>query len=93
MNLSCSIANELKPFKVSVGFLLLGDIQTNFTYNRIKNNDESIDYEAKVNKSLEKMEKDEQKRTKTRKNSKIYFKLIDKKRIPLKRTIGIKIKY
>ena len=36
MNLSCSIANELKPFKVSVGFLLLGDIQTNFITIELK---------------------------------------------------------
>ncbi len=92
MNLSCSMANELKPFKVSVGFLLLGDIQTNFTYNRIKNNDESIDYEARVNKSLEKMEKDEQNGQKPEKIAKYISKLIDKKRIPLKRTIGIKNK-
>ena len=55
---STGLRNEVRPFKVRVTSVLPGDTKTGFTDARKKNSDDSV-YSSRVNKSVERMEKDE----------------------------------
>ena len=57
-SLALSLANELRPFNISVCALMPGDVSTGFTKNREKSIDGSEVY-TRLNKSVETMEYDE----------------------------------
>lgn len=90
--LSNALANELSPYKVYVTTVLPGDTKTNFTKNRVKNADLNTPYEHRVEKSISLMENDEQKGMNVRSASKVIYKVIKKRKPPLRKTIGFKYK-
>ena len=59
-NYSLALANEVRPFNIKVITVMPGDVKTNFTSNRKKIEDTNNLYEDRVNRSVSKMEKDEQ---------------------------------
>ena len=56
---SLALANELKPFGIIVSAVLPGDIKTEFTSSRIKNEMGDDVYTGRISRSVTKMEKDE----------------------------------
>lgn len=90
--LSQALANEVSPYGVYVTNVMPGDTKTNFTKNRVKNADLDTPYEKRVEKSISLMEQDEQNGMSVRSASKVIYKVIKKKRPPLKKTIGFKYK-
>lgn len=80
---------EVKPFKISVCNVLVGDTKTNFTSKREKSlKDEKSVYEAVVKKSISKMEKDEQNGKDPISVAKVMYKLFNKKNLPATRSVG-----
>lgn len=55
-----SLANELKPFGVSVCALQLGDVKTDFTEARVKSHAGEDEYGGAISRSVAVMERDEQ---------------------------------
>lgn len=84
-----ALSNELKMFNIQVCFVRLGDVQTSFTQKREKNIIGDDVYGGRIEKSVHKMELDEQKGMKPEKVAKAYFKIIKKKKIKIKYTVGI----
>ncbi len=87
-----SLRIELKPFKIQVCSVMPGDIKTGFTKNRKKNINEGKDYIKRVEKSIAVMEKDEQNGMDPEYAAKVIFKLINRRNLPLYKTIGVKYK-
>ncbi len=58
---TCALANELKPFGIFVSAIQPGDICTEFTSSRNKSFSGDDIYEGRISRSVEGMEKDEQK--------------------------------
>jgi len=56
---SCALANELKPFNISVAAIQPGDICTPFTQARKKILRGDEEYEGQISRSIAKMEQDE----------------------------------
>ncbi len=84
---------ELKPFEIKVTSVLPGDTKTNFTKNRdhpvvLEDNI----YKDRIARSINKMEKDEQKGVDPIKVSKVIKKVIKKKNPPIKVTVGLDYK-
>ena len=55
-----ALRTELKPFGIKVSAILPGDVRTDFTANREKNPSDSVYYGDRTNKSVNRMEHDEQ---------------------------------
>ena len=55
-----ALANEVRPFGISVCAVIPGDIRTNFTSAREKEYHGDAIYHGRIRRSVEKMEKDEQ---------------------------------
>lgn len=91
-NFTFSLANELKPTGVKVCCVMPGDTKTKFTKNRIKNCDDGL-YSQRAKRSVEKMEKDEQKGAHPIKVAKVIEKCIKKKNPPLKVAVGFGYKF
>ena len=84
-----ALANEVKPFNIKVTSVLPGDTKTGFTKNRIIENDGNNDaYRKNVEKSIKKVEKDEQTGKSPDSVGKMVVKLLKKKNPPLRKTIG-----
>ena len=83
-----ALDNEVSPYGINVCTILPGDIKTNFTKNRNKNIGELKVYENRVSKSIGVMEKDEQKGMPVSYSSKVIYRVIKKKKMPLTKTIG-----
>jgi short-subunit dehydrogenase len=83
---------EVSPFNIQVCSIMPGDIKTGFTKNRKKNAVDSIFYKKRVDKSVSVMEEDERNGMDPEYAAKVVLKLIEKKRIPLYKTIGFKYK-
>jgi len=84
---------ELKPFNIQVTTVLPGDIKTNFTKNRelpLVLEDEH--YGDRIRKSLARMAKDEEQGMPAIKVTKIIYSLINKKKLPMAKTVGFKYK-
>lgn len=84
---------EVKDFNIKICNILVGDTKTGFTAVRQKSeNDKNTVYEQIVNKSVEKMEKDEQKGKDPITVAKVIKKLIKRKKLPATKTVGFSYK-
>ncbi len=80
---------EIKPFNIQVCNILVGDTKSNFTLSRKKsNNDKGTPYESIVEKSISKMEKDEQNGKDPITVAKVMYKVSRKKKLPPTKTVG-----
>lgn len=57
---TCALLNEVRPYGITVCAVQPGDIKTDFTAQRKKIEDGDAEYEGRINRSVAKMEKDEQ---------------------------------
>lgn len=57
---ACALANEVRPFGVTVTAVMPGDIATGFTAARQKSEFGNAEYDGRISRSVAKMEKDEQ---------------------------------
>ncbi|MBR0232398.1 MAG: SDR family NAD(P)-dependent oxidoreductase [Clostridia bacterium] len=89
----CAVANEVKPFGISAGYLLLGDVKTGFTAARRKSSagDGGV-YAGAIERSVAKMERDEQNGMPPEKVAKSVRRVAEKRRLPLKTTVGASYK-
>ncbi|MFP4478932.1 MAG: SDR family oxidoreductase [Candidatus Izemoplasmatales bacterium] len=88
-----ALAIEVKPFKIKVCAILPGDIKTGFTKNRLQPYQVENDlYTERAKRSLNRMAKDEENGMHPKKIAKKIEKLIRKKRIPLRTTVGLSYK-
>ena len=86
---SRALANEVKPFKIKVTAVLPGDTKTGFTQNRIFDKAESeTNYDKTVEKSIKKVEKDEQTGKSPDTVGKAVLKILKRKNPPLRKTVG-----
>lgn len=84
-----ALANEVKPFNIKVTSILPGDTKTGFTKNRIvENNGKDDNYRKNVEKSIKKVEKDEQTGKSPDSVGKMVVKILKKKNPPLRKTVG-----
>lgn len=83
---------EVRPFNIYVTNILPGDIKTDFTANRKKNEDELPAYQQRMQKSLEVMEKDEQNGMDASCIAKEVLKQATKKHPSLNVVVGFKYK-
>lgn len=89
---SLALANEVRDFGVGVCCVRPGDTKTGFTAARIKNKDNK-NYNDRIQNSIKKMEKDEQNGVGPRSVSKVVFRVINKKKTPLVKTVGVSYKF
>jgi len=82
---------EVKPLGIQIGCVLPGDTKTNFTKNREKATADS-DYNGRDEKSVAKMEKDEQNGMTAEYVAKKIYKFSAKKRLPVRTIVGFKYK-
>lgn len=80
---SRALANELKPYKIKVTAVLPGDTKTGFTSARITEGES-----AAARKSVTKMERDEQRGKSPESVAKVIYKVIKRKRPPLRVSVG-----
>lgn len=85
-------ANEIKRFGVQAGVVQLGDVKTSFTAMREKDGAGSELYCGAIEKSVAVMERDEQNGMQPEKVAKRIYSLLNKRRLPLKTTVGLKYK-
>lgn len=86
-----ALANELRPLGVRVTCVMPGDTKTAFTENRKKNEQDDL-YENRVNRSVEKMEKDEAKGSSPLAVARVIYRCLQKKNPPVKVTVGFTYK-
>ena len=89
---SLALANELKPFGVSVCAVMPGDTATGFTAARSKSNLGDDIYQGRIRRSVSKMEKDEQSGMTAQKAGEIIASVALRNRLPYLYTIGISYK-
>jgi len=87
-----ALHNEVEPFNIKVSIIMPGDIKTGFTKNRKKNDLTSPCYNGRVEKSVSVMENDERNGMDPEYVAKVIEKLVNKKNVPLYKTIGFKYK-
>ena len=86
---SRALDNEVRPYDIHVTAILPGDTKTNFTANRIiENNKGDITYQKRVSRSIKKVEKDEQTGKSPDTVAKVVVKVLRKKHPPLRITVG-----
>lgn len=90
---SAALANELKPFGISVTSIQPGDICTGFTDARKKTNEGDDVYEGRISRSVAGMEKDEQKGMKPETAGKYIAKIALKKNVKPLYAIGATYKF
>ncbi|MCL1867951.1 MAG: SDR family oxidoreductase [Paludibacter sp.] len=84
MMLADAMSVELKPYNIQVCNVLPGDTKTNFTAARIfaeKSQSENSPYKARFEKSISKMEKDEQNGMPPKMIARAIFKQIERKKM------------
>ena len=87
-----SLANEVKPFGISVCALMPGDVKTEFTQNREKEIAGTEVYGEIIEKSISQMEKDEQNGMSAEKIAKAVLMLAEKKSAKPLSTTGMQYK-
>lgn len=92
MSFTDALHNEVSPFGIQVCTILPGDIKTEFTKNRKKNEIEHDVYKNRIQKSLAVMEKDELTGMSSQYAAKVIYKTTMRKHLPLSKTIGFKYK-
>lgn len=80
---SRALANELKPYKIKVTAVLPGDTKTGFTSARITEGESSA-----ARKSVAKMERDESNGKSPESVAKVIYKVLKRKRPPLRVSVG-----
>ena len=89
---SLSLANELKPFGISVCAIMPGDTATGFTSARSKSYTGDDIYQGRISRSVSKMEKDEQSGMRAEKAGEIIASVANRKHLPYLYTIGFSYK-
>jgi len=89
---SMGLENELRPYNVKVLSIMPGDVSSGFTGARKKVEDPSNLYKGRVERSIKKMESDEQKGEPSKKVSKKILKIINKKHPRCLYTVGFSYK-
>lgn len=83
---------EVAPFGIQIGCILPGDTKTNFTQSRQKTSGDDS-YGVRVDSSIKKMEKDEQKGMTPQKVAKVVYKVCKKRKLPIKSIVGCQYKF
>ncbi|MBQ7715327.1 MAG: SDR family NAD(P)-dependent oxidoreductase [Clostridia bacterium] len=91
-SLMCATANEVKNFGIQAGYVQLGDVKTSFTASRQKDHKGDDVYGGVISRSVEKMERDEQGGMPPETIANKVYKLMTKKKMPLKTTVGASYK-
>lgn len=87
-----ALHNEVSPLGIQVCSVMPGDIKTGFTKNRKKNAFDSECYKNRIEKSVGVMENDERNGMDPMVAAKVIDRLVQKRRMPLYKTIGFKYK-
>lgn len=90
--LTLSLANELKPFNISVCAIMPGDIKTLFTQARRKTEAGSGLYRGAIASAVAVMEKDEQSGMAPESVARAIYKAVTKKKPRVLHTVGVKYK-
>ena len=86
---SRALANEVKEYGIKVAAVLPGDTKTGFTKARvIENEGANAETKEKIGKSIAKFEKDEEKGKSPESVAKVVVRVLNKKRPPLRVTVG-----
>ena len=85
---SVALGIECKPFGIQTGTLLLGDVHSGFTESRKKRMAGDDVYQGRIGRSVEKMERDEQKGMCPEQVAGFACRLLRKRRLPIRRTVG-----
>lgn len=91
-SLMCATANEVKQFGVEAGYVQLGDVKTSFTAARKKDHRGDDVYGGVIERSVSKMEHDEQSGMSPETIAKSVFSVMTKRKMPLKTTVGASYK-
>lgn len=91
-SLTLSLANELRPFGITVCALMPGDVKTGFTEAREKESENSGVYGDTIKKSVAAMEKDEQNGMSADEIAKSVLRLAEKRSVKPLSTVGFKYK-
>lgn len=84
---------EVKPYNIDICNVLVGDTKTNFTAHRVKNErDANSVYAEVVEKSIAKMEHDEQNGKDPVTVAKVMYKMFMRKKMPATKTVGMQYK-
>ncbi|MBO4795365.1 MAG: SDR family NAD(P)-dependent oxidoreductase [Clostridia bacterium] len=89
---TCALINELRPFGISVTAIMPGDIRTGFTAARKKNPAGDDIYGGRIERSVSKMEHDEQNGMSPEKAAKTICRVCFKKRVKPLYAIGFSYK-
>lgn len=92
-NFSLALQNEIKDFGIKIICIRPGDTKTGFTSSRVKSEEFNSLYANRIKKSVEKMEKDEQKGMDAIFVSKVIHKAIKKKNPRSVMTVGFSYKF
>lgn len=86
---SLAFGLEVKNFGIKTSVVLPGDTKTSFTKNRIKNDVVSDEhYQKRIEKSIEKMERDEQNGKPPQTVAKVILRVINRKNPPARIAVG-----
>lgn len=85
---SAALANEVRPFGISVCAVLPGDIKTGFTAARAKSDMGDDIYGGRISRSVAVMERDEQNGMSSERTGKMIAKIVLKKRVKPQYVLG-----
>lgn len=91
-SLTLAIANEVRPFGISVCAVMPGDTKTGFTAARRKTVAGDVEYGGRISKSVATMESDEQNGVDPDKVASLVLCLVEKKKVRPLYTVGLKYK-
>jgi len=84
---------ELKQFNIDACTVLPGDTKTGFTSNRKTILNKNSPYKRNVERSIAKMEKDEQNGVSPNRVVKVIYKVINRNRMPIQVVVGLDYKF
>lgn len=91
-SLVLSLANEVKPFGISVSAVMPGDVRTGFTSSRKKNKSVESAYSEREERAISRMEQDEQNGMSPEKVAQSIYKAATKKHPKVLCTVGFSYK-